>query len=545
MEPWIGGGEISIGPGYSQAGYTWVGPIEQTGGVPYPGGPGDRRGEYVSGGLVAPLPSAKQVLAREVEDVAVEFGGDMLWRLMLNDPTVVSSVEYIKRSALADGYAILPRIPGPKPEQPESPDQRVAAESAAHLGRCVEALTEPLLDVVYQMLDAFSLASMLAEIVCEDAAGRPGGWGLDLKSIKVKPRNQWQFVVDPFSNVVGILARVVWPRPTQPPPGEAPAVPPPPVPAGGTYAVLPPDKFAWMSWSRRDGDPRGRSGLRPAFSAWNMKVQTTPQYFRFLTRYANPPLVGTTSEHAASRPLAAANNQPIPGAGDVTPQQSFLDTLTQFANGGMALTVPYGSTVVPLESKGGSEIFTKALDWQDRQIVRAILISPRATVEAMHGSRADSQTSQDVTGNLILAVKQMAERWVQSILDRLHLWNYGPALAHLAPVFTLGSNEHQDKSTAQAEYFKSWPNYPWTLTQMMEMEAELGLPVRGVDSEPFGAAAEAAAVQAAADAAAAAAAQAPPDQAPPAPAAAKASLARAGLARSTADRRARDAGAAA
>jgi phage gp29-like protein len=113
-----------------------------------------------------------------------------------------------------------------------------------------------------------------------------------------------------------------------------------------------------------------------------------------------------------------------------------LDTLLAFQNG-TAAAFPYGTLLKVLESSGEGQPFHNAFTWCDQQITTAVLHQTRATMEAQHGSRADSETGQDILGT----IQRQAKRAVATMIKR----DDGPDVARaLTPKVSLGSVEQHD-----------------------------------------------------------------------------------------------------
>ena len=112
----------------------------------------------------------------------------------------------------------------------------------------------------------------------------------------------------------------------------------------------------------------------------------------------------------------------------------------------------------------------------------AVLHQTRATMEARHGSKADSETGQDILGTVIRQAKRAVCTMLRrDILKPLVSYNYGPdASRMLTPMISLGSVEQQDWSayaTAVAALAKSGYIAP---DQYAALDERLGLPPRAL-----------------------------------------------------------------
>jgi hypothetical protein len=201
----------------------------------------------------------------------------------------------------------------------------------------------------------------------------------------------------------------------------------------------------------RDGDPRGSSILRPANTAWYNKMQTWPEYLKYLAQFASPGLIGFTPEGAEPQPPQDSDGNVLPGP-LVYPEQRMVDTMSAWRNGA-ALAFAGGSSVTVVQSQGEGRAFLAAFDLYDAQIARAILTQTLATQEAKHGTRAQGQVHQDVLSTLIRQGRRAVVRMIKrDVLRQLVRFNYGEQAAQeLTPKATLGQVEQQDFSeTANA-----------------------------------------------------------------------------------------------
>jgi hypothetical protein len=130
---------------------------------------------------------------------------------------------------------------------------------------------------------------------------------------------------------------------------------------------------------------------------WNAKIQLYPRYNKFLYRFAEPSLVGTAGENAQPRIPRDADGLEIAGAAPISAVQDLAEEMDKF-QGGSVLAAPYGTVIQALETHGTGESFLQAFDYFDREIVFAVLWQIRATLEAKHGSKADSRDGRGHPG---------------------------------------------------------------------------------------------------------------------------------------------------
>ena len=418
--------------------------------------------EYVAGGSWAWSNTALRSLPWAFDDLSQDFGDDIYERMLL-DPAIAASMNILKAGILEDGAQLHTAVPDKDGDGFEQAKELVTA--------CEQALDDMALaldDTLWDMLDALALGNKVAEVTYCLETAPSGALRYTLAGIKPKPRRATAFVVDPYLNVTGLLGLI---------PGQGFNV------QTGTILgdpekqpnLLPRDKFAILSFRPKDADPRGSTILRPAYNPWWVKMQTWPEYLKYLAQFASPSLVGKTAEGAHASGATDAQNRPL------TPEQELLTTLLSFRNA-TAIALAHGSELDALFSQGEGRAFLEAFGLCDRQIVTAILTQTRATMESQHGSRADSTTGQDVLATLVRQIKKAVQRMLRrDVLRQLVRLNYGDAALSLTPKVSLGTVEQEDMSgmmTAIAALERV--NY-LDPSQFPAVDALLGLPARSAE----------------------------------------------------------------
>jgi hypothetical protein len=268
-----------------------------------------------------------------------------------------------------------------------------------------------------QMLDATLYGNKLSEMTADVAVDGPDKGKLVLKTLTVKHRKSWLFVVDDSLNVTGILAR-----------------------GGGDrqgYKILPPDKFMWLTWMPMNNDPRGTSAGRTAYNPGNMMVQMYAEYFRYVKQFASPSLIG--------KPDPNSESYVDESGATITPSMVLMQQLELFGNG-VALVVPAGSEVTPVFPQGSGEPFLNGFSYLDHQIVFGILGQTRATMEAKFSSKADSEQGDDILDLIILYGKDnFGDTIRHQMLKPLVVANFGQEWGDLyTPYVYFGSNNPKD-----------------------------------------------------------------------------------------------------
>lgn len=377
------------------------------------------------GGLASVSATIQLGRYRDRDDPQRQYGDRLYDRVRL-DPFAGGSVEHLCMAALANDAQISPAARLDAGATAQTPEQQadldLSAEVAGYCQATVHNLAAPFHATAHeQIMNALEYGCNVADKVWDFQTGEDGKTYLSLKAIKPKARRAWAFEVDGFWNLKFVVGQGLagWQR-------------------------FPREKFAVLTWGQRGGDPRGESVYLRAVEPWNFRVQLPEDHFRFLKRFGTPKVVGKLSQRSM-----AAGSGVKPGtsmlARLVDPLADFLGQLLTWVNGSV-LAVGEGDSVEVHDVKSEGQAFTAAMDLYGREIVRAILLQVRATVEAKNGSKADSETSADVLGNLIMYIRRWYCRMYEwDVLYPMVAYKYGAEIARKhTPRISLGSVEHQD-----------------------------------------------------------------------------------------------------
>ena len=433
---------------------------------------GEPAREYVAGGTSWWVRTRNTALPWPFDDLTEDFGEDVYDRMYL-DPQAAACLNVLRAGTIEEGVQLSP------PEAVAAADadgHDRAREIVAFCRSVLEDLETPLDDVLWDMLAAMRNGSRVAEQVY-DAQQLEQRGRLVLRALKVKPHQATAFVVDPFMNVVGLQVLA----PAQPADDGA-------TPADGATRprnpVIDRAKFAVLTFRPENGDPRGTSIYRPAYAPWWAKMQVWPEYLKYLARFASPSLWGTTGEKATEIVIRNTDGSTIKKSA----VEVLFETLLAFHNGTVA-AFPYGTQLKALEAVGDGAPFLNAFTRADQQITVAILHQTRATMEAQFGSRADSESGQDVLDTIVRQCKRALCRMLRTdVLRPLVAYNYGEEeAATLTPVPSLGSVERRDvakMATAIAALAKQGLIFP---SQLPGIYAQLNLPAPVAGEAPVGA----------------------------------------------------------
>lgn len=435
-------------------------------------------GEYLSGGvLLESVAISGSALAFTNDDIIREYGYT-IYEEMANDPQVAKSINVIKIGALGNDLEIFPAV---GEEHKDYKKYEKVAEFCKHV---VENLEKPIKTTLEEMLDAVIYGHKVAEVVYKLDTYKNKTVLVPYR-VKPKPITSFNFVVDKKMNVLGVTSATVAPQEdvtivrssdvTKTSEGYRIRV------AGKDEVFVNRDKFMILSFRTKDGDPRGKSFLRPAFNAWYLKTQIYPEYLRFLLTCSIPLLIGFTPETDDGKPLFYKD--PEGQTVQVNPVQALRDALMQARNA-TALALRGGSKVTEVGARSSGVAFYKALEVLDEQIDKAILLQTLATSEGRYQSRAASDVHMSVLDLLLFDIKgdiiNMIKRDLLEVAIRLNL---GKEYTKYMPKISLGDTERREFSkdaAAVATLFQA--NY-FTPEQIKEIDAMLGLPIRKFEKE--------------------------------------------------------------
>lgn len=404
--------------------------------------------EYVSGGGDVRMQAMRQVLPTAFDDVTKDFGDDIYDRMAL-DPVMHASTTILKASILEEGVKITPAV-----EQQDQDGYELSAEIADMVERTLDDLDTPMDDVLWSMLDCMQSGNKVAELVYEDATVNKKQM-LRLRAIKPKPCRAISFVVDDYWNILGYAKRNARQYGLT---------------TIGPDDILQKDKFASMTFRMKDSDPRGTSIYRPAYNAWWLKMQSWPEYLRYLAQFASPGLIGKTAPDAGNIDIVDVSGTII---STVTAEEAMVSSLVEYRNGAV-LAFPHGSEVQTVTSTGEGRAFLSAFELFDKQMVIGILTQTLATTEGQHQTRAAAQVHQDVLGTIVRQCKRSVVRMLyRHIITPLVLYNYGHDALALRPRPSLGNVEKQDVAVmitalATAKYALDPSQFP-AVDQMLNL----------------------------------------------------------------------------
>jgi hypothetical protein len=397
-----------------------------------------------------------QTLPVAADDVSQDFGIEQ-WLKMMHDPQINSAVSIFGMAGLAQGYVIANIL-----DDEDDPEYDLGSEVVDFCKANIARLPIPFMETLFEMvIYGFAYGHKAAEQVYEIATlPHFDGPRILLKALKTKEQAATGFAVDATWNVLGL------------------------VPKGVTVTdprqIIPRVKFAIFAWNRQNSDPRGFSGLRPAYHSFWMKGQIYIAFMEFMARFAQPSVIGFTPPNAQIS--FKQDEKGMPTGDPISPEKRMLAELTKVQNGA-AGAFPHGSDVKLLEAVGDGRVFIQAIEMCDHQINKAVIGQTLMTDEGHYQARAASQTHQDVFGIRVRYLKTVIASMIRNdILRPLVAYNYGEDVAaRLTPRVKMGETEHQDfagaltaVAAAEKAGYLHWTQYP-------ALDAMIDLPQRDMN----------------------------------------------------------------
>jgi hypothetical protein len=351
------------------------------------------------------------VLAKEVNNQRERMTSYVI-EAMLDDDAVKPAFDTRKLRALKGPIKFRPSVEDDGDELTDAgadPDE--ARRAAEFCQDAAKRLPVPLHIWGRDAFNALAFGHKLAEMVVEYVPDGETSGRWTLADLKIKPSWSYHLCTDPNYNLRAVYAQT---------------------PQGPAYLAM--DHFVVFTWDARDGDPRGSSILRAAIDPWRRKRRACDSRSKGDDQFGTPSIA-----HELPPNVPVTTNDPKTGRAistvDYTNQQ-----LDAFA-GGSSFTFGNGGDVKVIESQRDGVQISNSIDNYDRAITRAVLLSPKATMESKHYTQGGGEISDD----LISAQANYDGEWFLAILRKQVFWrllamNWGPAYADLyTPELSVGA----------------------------------------------------------------------------------------------------------
>lgn len=393
-------------------------------------------------------------LPAAIDDAERDFGLNIYDR-MLNEPYIAAAVNLLVFSVLFDPPTFTPAVKMPPGLGPDaSPEQRARAaklfkdsDEAQKAARALEvcAFAKASLTGIGQggplslrltlvdLMRAITHGHRLAEITEERVSDGPLAGKRRLKSLRAIPYDYYRFVVDPFNEVQGVLTLQ---------PGKGSPLVTGLMVSPETYSnYVPNEKLLILSHNPVNGNPNGRSVLRPAYAPWKDKQMLRVQELKRILQFGGENLaIMTTPDGAQIR------TYPMPDGTEkeCTLAYATLQWAREHKSGGVSV-FPHGTEIQTIGATSGADLFESKERRINGEMVMAILTSQRTIMESSRSSQADAGKAE----NLLDTVRAYYSDWLtEAITDQVlvpHLVrNFGPEAKALCPMFSLTRANRSD-----------------------------------------------------------------------------------------------------
>lgn len=400
-----------------------------------------------------------QVLSNFTDKLQWMIGHDVYER-MARDPVIAKNIQFQKLSVTSEGVQLHPVISKPKTsetDQQKIKEYELSQKITDFHQRGIDGLHRPIEQIIGEMMVALKRTHSIAEITYnEPITTGVDAYKLTLKSIKVKPHNTTAFVIDAYSNVLGLTAWLY---------GNDGVVPATKMAGGQRIIAL--EKFAILAFETEDEDPRGINPLRPVYNFWQAKCLVPGLHLKWLEKSGIPSVIGFTAQNAVDEQDVNDEEKVI------TPQEAMSRALAALENGSSA-AFPYSAKVNTIEVAGKGEQFAKAIDVFDQQMDYAMTLQSGATKDSATGSYSSKHVFKDVLDTLVWSRKQAVAQVLQGVLNKGTEYNFGAEFAYLTPNVMVGDNEGRDWAM-DAEALAKIASI-LTKSQRLALLAELGIP---------------------------------------------------------------------
>lgn len=433
---------------------------------------------YIASDTQYPWFAVDRALEQTIDEVERKEGLKVYDRMRDTEPILGGLDKVVKILTLSDGLSVQPNLP--KPPRTGATAQQLAdyAESqraAEYVKAVFERLSridDPILDYLWNILDGYRLGHKLSEATYDIMpAGEFKGW-VCLDSLSCKPRENYAFVVDGMNRFRGVVAKV---------PGASIVVW-----QGIIYDVsqlanaIAPEKLVTFAPDKVNKDPRGRAGWRSAWVPFRDKQIRRKQEFGAGTQFAG----GKVSAIMPEAKGAVEYTDPITGK-KMNLTTAIENVLKNWGNGGYAI-LPSGTQLTVHANSISPGFFDSGFGRDDREMVTAIVMTPRSILEAKHGSKADGDNAQDLVDELKVWLRGgLCEMMRWKIAFRLLLMSKGQEYAEkYCPIPTMAKASRPDfaaNATAVAALQTSGYIDP---SQKPEIDSEiLALPERDMSAD--------------------------------------------------------------
>ena len=430
--------------------------------------------QYIASSVEYAFLATDRALPQSIDDAETKFGLE-IYDKMNNEATMAGIERALKILVLADGLGVSPSFPKPPKQGATSvqiADYDEALKGKEYIDFVLDRMAiqdRPIGRALWNLLDAPRLGHKLAETNFELIPSGKWQGTMGLKSIRTKPRQNYVFVLDQDNNFRGVIAKV----------------------PGGSIALrtgivsdvsliqnaIAPEKLLIFNVDDDDSNIQGRSWYRACYDPWYRKQLLKPEEVATGVQFGGGKTSIIAPEEKASSPVVDETT-----GKKITLSQSIANTAKKQKNGGVGV-YPFGSIVQVHQPNANPAFFDSSFARQDREMVAAFLLTARSILEAKHGSKADSDSAQDLVDELKMYVREQLCALMTVLFRRLCAMSFGDDwAAKYSPVATMQKASRPDfaaNATAVGQFIAGLTaaGIPLSASEIRYLKVEvLGMP---------------------------------------------------------------------
>jgi len=435
----------------------------------------DPASSYVAGSVELPVWVGHRILAQSIDDLEcdVEFSLKV-YDEMANEPILGGATDEVKIAVLEDGWRVQGAIKKPVKKAGEvDAGQEAEFKASEEIREYIEWNLRTLstrrnisfVSICWDMLSAIYLGHRLAEWTLEIAKSGPYAGAEILGSIKVKNRRNYAFALSATNDLMGIVAKIA---------GRGH-----PVRTGLIYDVkelpnaIDPRKFWVLTLGGKEGDPRGTSQYRRCYAPWYEKRLLRPERLKYGVQFGGGKVTVELGENTPAT-VRFANDK-----GEISEIPAFVaaQKMAESLSNGRVGVFPNGCKVLIQPPAGDGTALAAQIDACDREMVYALKKQLRQTMEAKHGSKADSETAENIADKMTNWLRGALSESIQPLIQALVLVRFGEDAAdRYCPSLVFSSSSTGDLAKNLEAHGKA--GYRYHESQFAEIDADIGAPER-------------------------------------------------------------------
>lgn len=291
------------------------------------------------------------------DDLVGRHGLVVYRNMVKRDGVVKNAIETKILARLSTGYTIMP---------PDEDVEPRAAELAEFVEYNIGHLRGNFLEALRRIMSALQYGFSITEENWQ--IYKRGKWSgyLGMETLKTKDPRDWDFRVDKFGNLEHLIQGLTT----------------------GQRHALPPEKFIIFSYMGEHGNWYGTSDLRAAYRAYFSKDMVGRFWNIALEKFGMPTVYAKIPDTETQGEVDPDGDEQAGGLSQ--DDRDYLLNLLDKIQSATSFYIPEGVELNLLESKkaSGKAGFEAALQYFDKEIVKAVLLPTLVTDEGQRGTQA-------------------------------------------------------------------------------------------------------------------------------------------------------------